>query len=81
MHQTITPLKTTMTMTMTLSNDRYVEEEYFDALVLRLDNIGVKDPQATAHEIMDVWTVNGVLDVEGLDRAMCGVDNTTDDDV
>ena len=79
MHQTITPLKTTMTMTMTLS-DRWVEEQYFDSLCILLDNIGVKDPAECAHEIMDAWTVNGVLDVEGLDRAM-RVDNRTDDDV
>ena len=50
--------------------EQWIEEDLFTALCIHLEGIGVNDPEESAHSIMDVWTKDGVLDVEGLVRAI-----------
>ena len=52
--------------------DQWIEEDYFTSICIILENIGC-DPNTiedNAHRIMDVWTFDGVLDTESLDKVM-----------
>ena len=50
--------------------DQWIEEDYFTSLVIVLDNIGLNDPEKSAHEIMDAHTHDGVLDTDTLDKVI-----------
>ena len=56
----------------TITEQRYIEEEYFTAVCTGLllagcDEAGIEE---NAHRIMDAWTFDGVLDTDNLDAVM-----------
>ena len=52
--------------------NQWIEEDYFTSLCIILDNIGIVEDNIEnhAHRIMDVWTFDGVLDTDSLDKIM-----------
>ena len=58
---------------MTTVTDRYTEEEYFVAIceyLLMVVNLDEDRIEQAAHDIMDCWTFDGVLDTKSLDGIM-----------
>ena len=55
---------------MTSIVDQWIEEDYFTSLVIVCDNIGLKNPEESAHEILDAHMINGVLDTDTLDKVI-----------
>ena len=50
--------------------DCWIEEDYFISLVIVCDGIGLKNPEDSAHEILDAHTIDGVLDTDTLDKVI-----------
>ena len=59
---------------MTEINHDYKEEEYFDALCVRMLELGLDEDKIedNVHRIMDAWTFDGVLNYEALDGVIEG---------
>jgi len=53
--------------------NQWIEEDYFTSICCYLTTeVGLDEDvvEETAHRIMDVWTFDGVLDTDSLDKIM-----------
>ena len=62
----------------TITEQSYIEEEYFTAICHQMllagcDEAGIEE---NAHRIMDAWTFDGKLDTDSLDAIMAAWDVT-----
>ena len=55
-------------------DDKHKEETYFSEILRILLHIGIDESRAEdcAHDIMDVWTFDGKVDYNSLDKVMEG---------
>ena len=53
--------------------NQWIEEDYFTSICIYFTSVvGIDEDNVenTAHRIMDVWTFDGVLDTDSLDKIM-----------